>query len=54
MESSLRKTTVKLEILTDIDMLLMVEKSTRGGMCYAIHRDAKSNDKYLKDFSKNK
>ena len=32
MESSLKKTKVKLDLLTDIDMLLMVEKGIRGGI----------------------
>ena len=31
------ETEVKLEVLTDIDMLLMVEKGIRGGICYTIH-----------------
>ena len=33
-----KKTKVKLELLTDIDMLLMVEKGIRGGIYQAIHR----------------
>ena len=33
----LEKTEVKLELLTDIDMLLMVEKRIRGGICHATH-----------------
>ena len=37
-QACLKKTKVKLELLTDIDMLLMVEKGTRGGICQAIHR----------------
>ena len=41
----LKKTKVKLELLTDIDMLLMVEKGTRGEICHAIHRYAKANKK---------
>ena len=35
-------------------MLLMVEKGIRGGICYAIHRYAKSNNKYMKEYDKNK
>ena len=31
MASSFKKDKVKLELLTDIDMLLMVEKGIRGG-----------------------
>ena len=33
-------------------MLLMVEKGTRGGICQAIHRYAKANNKYLKNYDK--
>ena len=35
-------------------MLLMVEKDIRGGICHAIHRYAKANNKYMKDYYKNK
>ena len=28
---------VKLELLTNVDMLLMVEKGIRGGICRATH-----------------
>ena len=37
-QACLRKTGVKLELLTDTDMLLMVEKGTRDGICQATHR----------------
>ena len=33
-----KKTNVKLELLTDYDMLLMVEEEIRGGICHSIHR----------------
>ena len=35
-QAVLKKTTVKLELLTDVNMLLMVEKGIRGVTCYAI------------------
>ena len=33
-----KKTELELELLTDIDMLLMVENGIRGGICQAIYR----------------
>ena len=54
MASSFKKTEVKLELLTDLDMLLMTEKGIRGEICPAIHQYAKPNDKYMKDYYKNK
>ena len=53
-QACLRKTEVKLELLTNGDMLLMVEKEIRGGICHAIHRYAKANNKYMKKYDKNK
>ena len=50
----LKKTEVKLELLTNLDMLLMVEKRIRDEICHAIHRYAKANNKYLKNYDKNK
>ena len=43
-QGALKKTKVKLELSTDIDMLIMVEKGIRGGICHAIHRYAKANN----------
>ena len=34
-------------------MLLVAEKGIRGGICHAIHRCAKANDKYMKNYDKN-
>ena len=51
--SSFKKTEVKLELLTDIDMLLMVEKGIRGGICYSVYRYINDSNKYI-DYDKNK
>ena len=45
-QSALKKTKVKLDILTDIDMLLMVEKHLRRGICHSIYQYAKAKNKY--------
>ena len=36
-QACLKKTGVKLELLKDIDMLLMIGKGIRGGICYSIY-----------------
>ena len=40
-QACLKKTEIKLELLTENDTLLMVEKGIRGRICHAIHRYAK-------------
>ena len=53
-QAALKKAKVKLELLTDIDMLLIVEKWIRWEICHAIHQYLKANNKYMKDYDKNK
>ena len=51
-QACLKKTSVKLELLTDYQMLLMVEAGIRGGMCQSTRRYAKANNKYMKNYDK--
>ena len=52
-EVCLKMTWVKLELLTDNDMLIMVEGGTRGTMCHAVHRYVIANNKFMKHYEKN-
>ena len=47
---------MKLELLTSNDMLMMIKKGIRGGICHAIRRYAKKKNKknkYMKNYNKN-
>ena len=37
-QAALKKTKVKLDLFIDTDMLLMVEKGIRGGICHSIDK----------------
>ena len=53
-KACLKKTNVELELLTDYDMLLMVEEGIRGGICHAMQLYAEANNKYMKDYDRKK
>ena len=49
-----KKIGVELELLTGYDMFLMIEEGIRGGICHAVHRYAKANNEYMKDYDESK
>ena len=53
-QACFKKTGVKLELLTNNDMLMMVEKGIGRGTCHAIHRYSEASNKYMKNFDKSK
>ena len=53
-QACLKNTGVELELLTDYDMLLMIEEGVRGGICHAVHRYAKASNDYMKHYDESK
>lgn len=53
-DAALKMTGVKLELLTDYDKYLFVERGLRGGNSMIAHRYAKANNKYLPDYDNTK
>ena len=52
-QACLKKTGVKLELITDYDLISMIKKGIRGGIRQSTHRYAKANNKYMKNYDKN-
>ena len=46
-KACLKKTNIRLALLSDPDMLLMFERGIRGGITQAVHRYASANNKYM-------
>ena len=51
-QACLEKAEVKSGLLTDYDMMLVIEKGIRGGLCQAIHMYAKANNNCMKNYDK--
>ena len=48
-KACLKRTGIKLELLTNPDMLLMFEQGIRGGITQAVRKYASANNKYMGD-----
>ena len=46
-DATLKITKVQLELLSDPDMLLMIESGIRGGIATISHHHAKANNEYM-------
>ena len=46
-DATLKITKVQLVLLSDPDMLLMIESGIRGGIATILHRHAKANNEYI-------
>ena len=47
-DAMLKMTKIKLDLISDIDMHLFIEKRMRGGISYLAKRHSRANNKYMK------
>ena len=50
-DAMLKMTKVNLDLISDVDMQLFIEKGMRGGISYIAHRHAQANNKYMKNYN---
>ena len=53
-DACLKETKQQLQLLTDYDMLMMIERGIRGGISHISKRYAEANNKYMKDYNPDK
>ena len=50
----MKMTGIKLELMTDVDMLQFVEKRLRVGISYIANRHGEANNKYISGYDSSK
>ena len=50
-DALLKMTWINLDLITDLDQQLFIEKGMRGGISTITHRHAVANNKYMKDYN---
>ena len=53
-QPAFKKSKIKLDLLTHIDMLLMVQKGNREGICHSVYQYAKANNKCMREYNEDK
>ena len=53
-DAILKMTRIELDLISDIDMHLFIEKGMRGGVSYIAKRHSKANSKYMKSYDSSK
>ena len=54
LDSALKMTGVRLDLISDVNMQLLIEKGMRGGISTITHRYAQANNKYMKNYDPQK
>ena len=53
-QAAFKQSKIKLDLLTHIDMLLMVQKGNRVGICHSVYQYAKANNKCMREYNEDK